>query len=186
MAVDESLCVSRAKIIKKVETYKSVAILTPDPALSFGLFAKQFVEVRAAGGVVVDAAERVLMIALRGRWDLPKGHIEQGEKSRDAALREVVEETGIVAECMDQEPLCTTFHAYDTYGRWELKQTDWWAMRATAGEPTPQREEGITEVVWCDAEQLAEAMKNTYRTIKEVVEALNSRQRGVVDPEVEC
>lgn len=35
---------------------------------------------------------------LRGLWSLPGGHIEAGERARAAALREIQEETGIVAE----------------------------------------------------------------------------------------
>jgi 8-oxo-dGTP diphosphatase len=36
--------------------------------------------------------------ALQGLWSLPGGHIEPGEAARDAALREVREETGVEAE----------------------------------------------------------------------------------------
>ena len=36
--------------------------------------------------------------ALPGTWSLPGGHIEPGERARDAALREVGEETGVEAE----------------------------------------------------------------------------------------
>ncbi len=57
---------------------------------------------RAAGGVVLDAADQVLLIE---RWvlragqptreiRLPKGHVEPGETDQQAALREVCEETG--------------------------------------------------------------------------------------------
>ncbi len=36
--------------------------------------------------------------ALKGRWSLPGGHIEPGERARAAALREVREEAGVDAE----------------------------------------------------------------------------------------
>lgn len=59
------------------------------------------VEEISAGGLVVDkSGELGLLIGRidkRGRmlWSLPKGHIEAGESPEDAALREVLEETGI-------------------------------------------------------------------------------------------
>lgn len=33
-----------------------------------------------------------------GHWDLPKGKIEKGETKQEAALRELMEETGLTAE----------------------------------------------------------------------------------------
>jgi len=32
------------------------------------------------------------------RWDLPKGHVDEGEKKKQCALRELEEETGITAD----------------------------------------------------------------------------------------
>ena len=58
----------------------------------------------SAGGVVTDpTGERVLVLLRPGRLGpdgqqevrLPKGHIEPGESRRQAALREVCEETGL-------------------------------------------------------------------------------------------
>lgn len=170
MSVDDNMAISRAKVIKKVENNKYVALLTPDVEATFEALKDEFHLVEAAGGIVDNGEGAILMISSRGRWDLPKGHVEQGESGMQAALREVEEETGIRCEVVGESALAHTWHAYDTYGRWELKRTEWWAMRAIGGELRAQREEGITEVVWCDEDALAERLKLSYATICEVVE----------------
>lgn len=58
---------------------------------------------RAAASAAIFRGREVLLIqrgkgALKGAWSLPGGHIEPGERARDAALREVREETGVEAE----------------------------------------------------------------------------------------
>jgi 8-oxo-dGTP pyrophosphatase MutT (NUDIX family) len=52
----------------------------------------------SCGVVILDAAGRVLLAHATdtAHWDIPKGQGERGETPRDAALRELVEETGIV------------------------------------------------------------------------------------------
>lgn len=175
LRVDDKMSISRAKVIKKVEIDKFVAIITPVPELTFRLLAEQFFVVEAAGGVVESAGGELLMIRLRERWDLPKGHVEAGESGRMAAVREVEEETGVIAEIVDNEPISVTWHAYDTYGRWELKRTEWWQMRAVGGALKPQADEGISVARWCDRAMVRECMKETYNTIKLVVAALHSK-----------
>ena len=60
-----------------------------------------------AGGVVVrrDGLElRFLLVTARrqpGLWVFPKGHIEPGETPEQAAVREVLEEAGVVATIGD-------------------------------------------------------------------------------------
>ena len=52
----------------------------------------------SAGGVIYRQHAGQIEIALihvRNRWGLPKGHVEEGERVEQAALREVREETGL-------------------------------------------------------------------------------------------
>ena len=162
-----------AKIRKNLGIVKCVALLSSEPMTTFEQLKEEFVLVEAAGGVVQNECGELLMIELRGRWDLPKGHIEVGEEVSAAALREVEEETGVVAELLDSEPLMETWHAYNTYGRWELKRTRWWRMRALCGELKPQDEEGIARVEWCSAESVQQRLKMSYATIRRVIAALD-------------
>lgn len=55
----------------------------------------------AAGGIVIKGNE-VLVVkktygGLKGKWSFPAGFVEPGETVDEAAVREVMEETGIVA-----------------------------------------------------------------------------------------
>lgn len=171
--------ISRANIIKKVETDKFIAVVTPDPELTLRQLLAQFVAVEAAGGVVRDSRGRTLMIRCRNRWDLPKGHVEPGETPDQAALREVEEETGIAVRL--QEKIGCTIHCYDTYGRWEAKRTHWWTMTPTSGEVRPQREEGITEAVWCDEEMLRRNLSHSYCTIIDLFATLDDKRPSAED-----
>jgi len=51
---------------------------------------------KSAGGVVVNNEKKVCLVSrTKGYWMLPKGGLEGGETFRDAAIREVMEETGL-------------------------------------------------------------------------------------------
>lgn len=55
----------------------------------------------SAGGVVIDTAGRVLLVRQRdGSWSFPKGGVREGEDPRDAAIREVAEESGLAGLVM--------------------------------------------------------------------------------------
>jgi diadenosine hexaphosphate hydrolase (ATP-forming) len=58
--------------------------------------------VEGAGGVVFNKAGQVLVLGHRnGTWVFPKGHIDPGETHLVAAIREVEEESGVMATCPD-------------------------------------------------------------------------------------
>ena len=58
-------------------------------------FWKKFEVIQAAGGVVTNDREELLLIFRRGKWDLPKGKLDPGETLEACALRETSEETGL-------------------------------------------------------------------------------------------
>jgi 8-oxo-dGTP pyrophosphatase MutT (NUDIX family) len=114
----------------------------------------------SSGGAVISVrggSTHVALIATRGRtrWGLPKGAVAQGETSEQAALREVLEETGLEAEII--KPLDTIeyfFRAGDTLIR---KRVDFYLMRYVAGELTPQLSE-VDDVEWVE---LSEAIQRS-------------------------
>ena len=164
---------NRDKILKILETHNSVSVVAADPGAAFGAFAAGFVPVEAAGGVVVNDRGEWLMIRRNGRWDLPKGHLECGERIEECAAREVEEETGVAARVV--RPLCETLHAYwfAKTARWELKRTHWFRLRpAGAGTPAPQTEEGIERVSWCAPAEREEHLRDAFPTIRRVAAAM--------------
>ncbi len=159
--------IERNEILRLLADHTSILVLSPDEDALFDEFASQFVQVEAAGGAVLNGEGCVLMIYRNHRWDLPKGHVEMYEPIEQCALREVREETGIVASS-DLTKLCETLHCYDLYGKWEMKRTHWYLMRYLSGESTPQDEEGISRAEWLGGEALKRAVESSFPTIRQV------------------
>lgn len=129
----------------------------------------KFHVVRAGGGLVQNEKNDILLIFRRGKWDLPKGKLDEGESIEHCALREVLEETGLTSTQIIS-PLCTTWHIYQEGSSFILKQTDWFKMKV-AGSPEliPQQEEGITDIAWVSINNLETYQENTFPSVKEVL-----------------
>lgn len=127
----------------------------------------QFRIVKAAGGLV-RKEDRLLLIYRLGKWDLPKGKLEKGERSRPAAVREVQEECGVEAELVHK--LCTTWHTYMQEGKRILKKTKWYTMNCISDEfMEPQYVEGIEEIRWMTLQEAEKALEGSYRSIRDVI-----------------
>jgi 8-oxo-dGTP pyrophosphatase MutT (NUDIX family) len=131
----------------------------------------------AAGGIVVNPNKEILWIFRRGFWDLPKGKLDPNETIEACALREVMEETGIINLVLG-DLILTTKHQYnDLYLNTEVEKTTYWHKMYTdtlqAG--VPQTEEDIEKVSWVKQADLAPYLEQTYDNIKEVMQIfLNS------------
>ena len=106
-------------------------------------------EVRAAGGVVVRRTGGRLELLLVHRpkyddWSLPKGKLDAGETFEEAALREVLEETGLVCRL---EASLSTIHYLDSSRR--LKEVRYWLMSVEEGEVERRPPDAeVDEVRW--------------------------------------
>lgn len=105
----------------------------------------------SSGGVVVRRAQGLIHLLLirdpYGMWGLPKGHIEDGETTEEAALREVNEETGLNRIQLGPRLGTIDWH-FKQKGELVHKYCDYFLMTSPEGEATPQVTEGITECRW--------------------------------------
>lgn len=128
-------------------------------------------QITAAGGLVFNPQNRLLMIYRRGVWDLPKGKLDEGETIEECAVREVEEETGLRNIRLGKLVGITHHTYFDTWSSSDvIKETHWFEMRVTGEQQlNPQTEEDITQIEWVSAADAAEYLQNSYKNIIEIV-----------------
>ncbi len=100
----------------------------------------------SAGGIALRSSEGVTEAALIGRltrggrleWCLPKGHLEGSETAREAAVREIAEETGIIGEVVAS--LGSIDYWFSVAGRRVHKTVHHYLVRATGGSLTVEHD----------------------------------------------
>ncbi len=128
--------------------------------------------IKAAGGLVRNGHGQYLFIHRLGKWDLPKGKVEEGEKMKEAALREVEEECGIKIDYLGKK-IKSTFHTYYMRNKFVLKQTKWYEMGVNkCPKLTPQLEEDIDQAEWLDGSDIKKVKDNTYPLILDIINHL--------------
>ena len=142
---------------------------TPNAKRQFKEVKSQLILIKAAGGLVQNEENKYLFIFRRGKWDLPKGKIDEGEKTKKAAVREVEEECGIrVDEVLGK--IGRTYHIYEQDAQVILKKTTWYKMKAeNQSDLVPQLEEDITEARWLPVSDFSIVKENTFPLILDVI-----------------
>ncbi|PWV49004.1 NUDIX hydrolase [Chitinophaga sp. S165] len=157
-------------VLQALETGKSEAaiFIHPDTEALVETVKGYFNVLVAAGGLITNPEEEVLLMFRRGKWDLPKGKQDEGENLEAAAVREVAEETGLHTIALEHK-IGETFHFYTYKEKRILKHTYWYKMKFTGTELTiPQIEEDIIDIQWVKPEHLGKYLKFSYQNIVDV------------------
>ena len=117
--------------------------------------------IRAAGGLVWRKTRRgwQILAVHRARyddWSLPKGKLEQGETWREAAQREVTEETGLSVTLLHFAGVTTYYH-----GRRPKVVLFWNTVVSDSSVPVQIGQEQspeVDEMRWLNADQAAERL----------------------------
>lgn len=130
-------------------------------------------EIIAAGGLVFNSDNKLLLIFRRGFWDLPKGKLDDGESIEACAVREVEEEVGL-KNILLQNFIETTSHTY--FDKWigeeVVKKTYWYKMQVPNQDLVLQTEEDIEKAVWINENEWKQYKENCYQNIQYIVEKL--------------
>lgn len=140
----------------------------------------RFVREYSAGGIVVRRHRgwQVLMIKdYRGRWTIPKGHVEEGEALEQTAIREIGEETGLTKlNILDR--LDKVHFFYRREGKLIFMTVYVFLVEATGDEPLVMEvNEGITGVRWFPVAQALKqaAYENQVDLLKKGLKKLGQR-----------
>lgn len=133
----------------------------------------------AAGGIVMNEERKILFQYRKGKWDLPKGKLDEGETIEECAIREVEEETGL-KDIELGELVGITHHSYVEDEREIDKPTYWFAMKVFGEQKlVPQIEEGIHDLRWVAENELSNYLSDTYVNIVEIVEKYFDRYNQI-------
>lgn len=155
---------------EKNKTLNQFAFNTDNVEKAYEVLKSGFKYIEAAGGVVQNSYDEILMIYRLKRWDLPKGKREENESTEDTAYREISEECGITKHKLINK-ICDTYHTYELNNIKILKKTYWYYFKINELQKLiPQSIENIEKAEWIRQNKLNEKLGETYPSIIQVIE----------------
>ncbi|MEJ8553509.1 NUDIX hydrolase [Tepidibacter sp. Z1-5] len=122
----------------------------------------------SAGGVVLFGNAILLLRKYNGDWVLPKGKVEKNEEKDEAALREVLEESGVKGEIIKYlGEIHYTFKENWDENKTVHKTVFWYLMKAKTMNTIPQREEGFVDAKFIHINRVVDLAK--YDDEKEII-----------------
>ena len=116
-----------------------------------------FIE-KSSGGVLVhkvNGVTKALLIRVRkDKFELPKGHIENDETATDAALREIIEETGITGEIFVERFLKTISYEFESDGQKVKKEVQYFCIASKGQLNFGVKPKRTREIRWISREEL--------------------------------
>jgi len=112
-----------------------------------------------SGGIVFrhnpknEQVEFLLIQDAKGRWTLPKGHVEPDEPAEETAAREIYEETGLDANLSILMWLGKVSFNYRRESSLVLMSMQIFLMRAHGGTNKLQPEDWIMSAAWVPAQE---------------------------------
>ena len=159
-------------MIRELSDEKLTAgIILSDVAETMNRIKNEFTVIQASGGMVYSFDKKILLIFRRGKWDLPKGKLDEGEDLVECALREVREETGLdFLNYLDF--ISTSYHTYYENEKHILKESHWYLLEGNEKELLiPQTDEDIENCEWVAVKDLPPYLENAPASVIDVVEA---------------
>jgi 8-oxo-dGTP pyrophosphatase MutT (NUDIX family) len=113
---------------------------------------QEVVREATAGGIVFrhgkkNGIEFLLIQDPKGRWSIPKGHIEPGETAQETAIREIGEEAGL----FEIEPICWLGKTHFRYRRLDtlvLMTTQIYLIKVKTSGEEIKKEDFYANIKW--------------------------------------
>lgn len=127
----------------------------------------------SAGGIVFNKNGQVLLTqsSSKGYWQFPKGQIEEGQTSKEAALREVREEGGVEAEILGKVGDSKYVYNHPVTKEKIFKIVTIYMMNYLSGDPKDHDWE-VSEAKWVESEEALKTLSfsNDRSLLKKALE----------------